>query len=236
MRGASRLGVIVVVAVLLVIGIGVLLRRVNADRARHRVTEDAAVAAPTAAPGAPQARRTPTWRADLNDPEPSEDLAYRSDPAAPVVVDDADQWAKIDFDEIKRALPDSTYWKMAFPTSDKALIEERERIREQWNAEYGKVVSNTATDEEIDAYYGEQQKLSEDYLEFLVYLAEHYGDLVPRSMVGALKLAGEMHLARLEEIPRKIAEAKERHAAHERERQAWLEEQKQFATPAPPTQ
>ena len=56
---------------------------------------------------------------------------------------------------------------------------------------------------------------------------------MPRSEIGALKLAGELHLARLEEIPRKIAEAKERHAAHEKARQAWLEEQKQFATPAP---
>ncbi len=93
--------------------------------------------------------------------------------------------------------------------------------------------SNTATDEEIDAYYADQQKLSNDYLEFLVYLAEHYGNEVPRSEIGALKLAGELHLARLEEIPRKIAEAKERHAAHEKARQAWLEEQKQFATPAP---
>lgn len=234
MRGSSRLAVVAVVAVVLVIGIGVLLRRVNADRARRHVAEPVA-SAPTTAPGAPKARRTPTWSADAKDPEPSEDLAYRSDPTQPI-VDQAEEWARIDFDEIRRALPDSTYWKMAFPTKDPALLEERERIREQWNAEYGKVISNTATDEEIDAYYGEQQKLSEDYLEFLVYLAEHYGDLVPRSMVGALKLAGEMHLARLEEIPRKIAEAKERHATHERERQAWLEEQKQFATPAPPAE
>jgi hypothetical protein len=56
---------------------------------------------------------------------------------------------------------------------------------------------------------------------------------VPRAEIGALKLAGEMHLARLEEIPRKIAEAKERRAEHEKARQAWLDEQKQFATPAP---
>ena len=109
---------------------------------------------------------------------------------------------------------------MAFPTKDPKLIEERERIRAEWNAQFGKMQSNTATDEEIDAYYGAQQQLSNDYLEFLVYLAEHYGNLVPRAEIGVLKLAGEMHLARLEEIPRKIAEAKERHAAHEKARQA----------------
>jgi hypothetical protein len=184
--------------------------------------------------GGPKAPCTPDadLGADLDDGEPSEDKAYKADPLEPT-VDTAEAWGRIDFDEIRRALPDSTYWKMAFPTKDPALLEERERIRAAWNVQFGKVQSNTATDEEIDAYYADQQKLSNDYLEFLVYLAEHYGDDVPRSEIGALKLAGELHLARLEEIPRKIAEAKERHSAHEKARQAWLEEQKQFATPAP---
>jgi hypothetical protein len=220
---------VIVVAVVLLIGIGIVLRRVNADRARGRpaASEDVQAHAP-AQPKVPGARRTPTWRADLDDGEPSQDQAYKADPLAPL-VDTADQWARIDFDEIRRALPDSTYWKMAFPTKDPALLEEREKIRAEWNVQFGKVQSNTATDEEIDAYYADQQKLSNDYLEFLVYLAEHYGNDVPRGEMGALKLAGELHLARLEEIPRKIAEAKERHAA----RQAWLEEQKRFATPGP---
>lgn len=232
MRGASRVGVVAVVAVVLLVGIGWLLRRVNAERARKApaAVEPEQAAAPAKAP---QARRTPTWRADLDDPEPSEDLAYKADPLAPLVEDPADAWARVDFDEMRRALPDSTYWKMAFPTKDPALLEERERIRAEWNAQFGKVQANIASDEEIDAYYAEQQRISNDYVEFLVYLAEHYGNEVPRGEIGALKLAADLHLARLEEIPRKIAEAKERHAAHERARQAWLEEQKQFATPAP---
>lgn len=231
MRGSSRLGVVVAVAVVSLLGIGLLLRRVNADRA-NRHAETAAAVPTTAASAAPHARRTPVWQADPNDPEPAEDLAYKADPLSPM-TDPADEWARIDFDEMRRALPDNLYWKMAFPTKDQALIDERAQTRERWNVEYGKVTANTATDEEIDAFYGEQQQISEDYLEWLVHLAEHYGNLVPRSAVGALKLAAEMHLARLEEIPRKMAEAKERHAAHERERQAWLEQQKQFATPAP---
>ena len=214
------------------IGIAVLLRRVNSERAGGRTVTMAPAPAAPAGAKAPNARRTPTWSADLDDGEPSEDKAYKADPLEPT-VDTAEAWGRIDFDEIRRALPDSTYWKMAFPTKDPALLEERERIRAEWNVQFGKVQSNTATDEEIDAYYADQQKLSNDYLEFLVYLAEHYGDDVPRSEIGALKLAGELHLARLEEIPRKIAEAKERHAAHEQARQTWLEEQKQFATPAP---
>jgi hypothetical protein len=235
MRGVSRLGVVVVTALVLLIGIAVFLRRVNSER--HRTSSGASEAPNVAAAAnakAPTVRRTPVWRSDLNDEDgkPSEDQLYKADPASPE-VDTAAQWARIDFDEIRRALPDSTYWKMAFPTKDPKLIAEREKIRAEWAAQAAKIQSNTATDEEIDAYYAEQQQLSNDYLEFLVYLADHYPNDVPRGEVGALKLAGEMHLARLEEMPRKIAEAKERHAKHEQERQAWLEQQKQFAAPTP---
>jgi hypothetical protein len=229
MRGASRLGAVIVVAIALVVGVAWLLRRVNAERRSARTAP--VVAAPAAAPGSPRARVTPVWRSDLDDDEPAQDQAYKADPLAPL-QDTAESWAQVDFDEIRKAMPDNLYWKMAFPTKDPALLKEREERRAQWNTDFGKVQSNTATDEEIDAYYGEQQQISNDYLEFLVYLATHYGEAVPKGEIGALKLAGELHLARLEEIPRKIAEAKERHAAHEKARQAWLEEQKQFATPA----
>ena len=230
MRGASRLGIVLLVALVIVVGLGIFLRRLNAGRALPHTSSPAPTIAVAAA--APHARRTPAWRSDLADDGPSEDQAYKADPLSPL-VDTADQWAQIDFDEIRRALPDSMYWKMAFPTKDPDLLAERERIRAEWNVQYGKIQANTATDEEIDAYYGAQQQLSNDYLEFLLYLADHYGNLVPRSEVGMLKLAGEMHLAKLEEIPRRIAEAKERHAAHDAARRAWLEEQRQFATPAP---
>ncbi len=232
MRGASRLGVVIIVTLVVLIGLAVMLRRVSSERAATR--RPPAAASPAAVAAAPKTKATPAWRPDLfdGDGEPSEDQAYKADPLSPL-VDTAEAWARVDFDEMRQAMPDSLYWKMAFPTKDPALLEERERIRAEWNAQYGKVLSNTATDEEIDAYYDAQQRLSNDYLEFLVYLAEHYGDVVPRGEMGVLKLAGEMHLARLEEIPRKMAEAKERRAAHDAARRAWLEEQKQFATPAP---
>lgn len=223
-----------VIAVAFLVGIGLLLRRVNAERAHPPLANTKGDDAPPG-PRHPTTRRTPTWRADLADAAPSEDQAYKADPLNPT-LDTAEAWGRIDFDEIRRALPDSMYWKMAFPTKDPALLAERQRIRDEWSAQSAKIQSNTATDEEIDAYYAAQQQLSNDYLEFLVYLADHWGNEVPRSEIGALKLAGEMHLAKLEEIPRRIAEAKQRHAAHEAARQAWLAQQQQFATPAPPAE
>ncbi len=149
------------------------------------------------------------------------------DPLA-LVDERAAAWAKVDLDEIRKAMPDNLYWKMAAPTTDPEVQRARDEERARWNVEYGKVLSNTATAEEIDDYYARQQRLSTDYLEFLVYLGTHYAEVIPQQDVGVLKLAGELHLARLEEIPRKIAEAHQRREAHEAARRAWLEEQKAF--------
>jgi hypothetical protein len=142
-------------------------------------------------------------------------------------------WATVDLDAIRAALPDNTYWKMAVPTKDPEVLRQREEERARWNVEYGKVLSNTATDEEIDTYYAERQRLSEDYLQFIVYLLTNYGYQIPKRDVAALKLAAEMHHERLEEIPRKITEAHERHQAHDAARRAWLEEQRAFGLDTP---
>jgi len=161
--------------------------------------------------------------------EPQAADQLQQDPLAGV-DERAEAWAKVDLEEIRKAMPDNLYWRMAVPTQDPDVLRERDEERARWNVEYGKVLSNTATDEEIDAYYAHQQQISTDYLEFLLHLRDHYADVIPQEDVGALKLAGELHLARLEEIPRRMAEAHERHKAHEEARRAWLEEQKAFET------
>lgn len=142
--------------------------------------------------------------------------------------DAAHAWASVDMEAIRKALPDNTYWKMAVPTKNPEVIRAREAERERMNVEYGKVLSNTATAEEVDTYYAQRQRLSQDYLEFIVYLLTNYGYQIPPRDVAALKLAAEMHNARLEEFPRKIAEAHERREAHEAARRAWLEQQQAF--------
>lgn len=228
-------------ALALVLIIGTLLWRSGTTRAPNpsppasqRPTETAGEPARAVAPAAPLTQPP--------DRPPSADTAAPGPAAAdPLGVADADtgSWEYVDLDEVRAALPDSLYWKMAAPTTDPEVLRAREEQRARWNVEYGKVLSNTATAEEIDAYYAEQQRLSEDYLAFLVYLRDHYASVIPRKDVGLLKLAGEMHLARLEEIPRKIAEAHERREAHEAARRAWLEDQKVFGDdpprPAPPS-
>ncbi len=181
----------------------------------------------------PQPSASPDSFTHLDDP--LNEQAYEDDPLTGVPDREAN-WASVDLAKIQEALPDNLYWKMASPTRDPKIQEEREAERAHWNVEYGKVLSNTATDEEIDAYYAQRQRLSEDYLAFIVYLMENYGYEIPRRDVALLKLAGEMHHERLEELPRQIAEAHQRHAAHEAARQAWLAQQKQFQGGEPDTQ
>ena len=137
-------------------------------------------------------------------------------------------WAAVDMAKVREAMPDNLYWKLSFPTKDPEILREREEERARWNVEYGKVLSNTATAEEIDAYYAQRQKISSDYVEFATYLLVEFGDALPIRDVGLLKVAVELNLARLEEIPRQIAEAHERRKAHDAARRAWLEEQKAF--------
>ena len=158
---------------------------------------------------------------------PSEEPLLEQDPLKPLEPGQAG-WDAVDLQAVRAAMPDNIYWAMSAPTDNPAVLQEREAERKRWNTEYGKVLSNTATPEEIDAYYAHRQRLSNDYIEFGVYLLEHYGEDLPRQDVALLKVAIELHVARLEEIPRQIAEAHERAMAHDAARRAWLEGQKDF--------
>jgi hypothetical protein len=218
-RGPSASTIAIAVAIVLVLVIGIALRwRVRSMTARR--TESAQANSARAMPPTPAAAEANAGTLTSDDPLESDPFGAPDDPAR--------AWASVDLEAIRKALPDSTYWKMAAPTKDPEVLRQREEERDRWNVEYGKVLSNTATAEEIDAYYAERQRLSEDYLEFIVYLLTNYGYQIPERDVAALKLAAEMHHERLEEIPRHIAEAHQRHDAHETARRAWLEQQKDF--------
>jgi hypothetical protein len=232
-RGPSGSTIAIAMALVLVLVVGILLRwRVRSVTARRTESSQAdSIHAARATPPTPGA-------ADAGAGDLANDDPFEGDPfGAP--DDPARAWASVDLDAIRKALPDSTYWKMAAPTKDPEVLRQREEERDRWNVEYGKVLSNTATAEEIDAYYAQRQRLSEDYLEFIVYLLTNYGYQIPERDVAALKLAAEMHHERLEEIPRRIVEAQQRREAHEAARRAWREQQKDFgddavSSPPPP--
>jgi hypothetical protein len=142
-------------------------------------------------------------------------------------------WAAVDLEAVRAAMPNNIYWKMSAPTKDPEVLRQRQEERDRWNVEYGKVLSNTATEEEIDAYYASRDRLYSDYIEFVTHILENYGTSLSLQDLGLLKVAAELNLARLEEIPRQIAEAKERRRAHEAAREAWLRDQAAFQATQP---
>jgi hypothetical protein len=226
MRGSA---IAIIVASVLLLLIGFLTRRQTPDVPPTRPSSASAPAAPQAPePAVVSADRggavesaASTWpKRDAPDADPfAEGEAARG------------TWEALDMEAVRKEMPDNLYWKMAAPTKDPELIKWREEERARWNVEYGKVLSNTATAEEIDAYFAERKRISDDYLEFVVHVIANYGNAIPREGVALLKLAGEMHAMRLEEMPRQLAEAHARREAHDAVRRAWLEEQKTFGAP-----
>ncbi len=148
--------------------------------------------------------------------------------ADPFADAESNGWAKVDLEAVRRAMPDNVYWRMSAPTKDPEVLREREEERARWNEAYGKVLSNTATEQEIVAYYQHRDRLASDYVQFASHVLENYGHDLSIRDLGLLKVAVELNLARLEEIPRELAEAQERRKAHEKAREEWRRDQEAF--------
>jgi hypothetical protein len=161
-------------------------------------------------------------------PPAASDLAGGDIPPAVGSDDMSTPWAVVDMEEIRRALPNNIYWRLSFPTKDPQVLEERDAERARWNVEYGKMLSGTASEDEIRAYYDLRARLSGDYIEFTSYLLDHYKDDLSERDVGLLDLARRLHLARLEEIPRKVQEAFDRKRRQDEARAAWLADEAEF--------
>lgn len=138
------------------------------------------------------------------------------------------RWATVDLDEVREALPDNLYWKMSAPTDDPDVLRWREEERARWNVEYGKVLSGNATEEEIHDYFDLRQRVSQDAVSFAEYLLLNHGSTLPERDVSLLNLASRLHRARLEEMPRRLAEALARKERQDRLREAWIADEKAF--------
>ena len=134
----------------------------------------------------------------------------------------------VDLAEVRAALPDNLYWETAALSDDPQVLEEREREAAYRNEQYGKVLSGTGTEEEILDYYDHRMRVSTDYVAFTDYLLERYGSELTDQDQTLLHVARRLHLARLEEIPRRLQEARERKAVQDEARRKWLEDEQAF--------
>jgi hypothetical protein len=195
--------------------LGVLLfRLVGAERATGG---EASAAAPPDAPS--RSADAPPRSADA----PPRSAESELDPMS--TADGADEPDHpVDLGWLRQRLPDNLYWKMGAPTQDPDALEARAEEARRWNDLFGKVQSNTASEEEIQVYYDHLHQVSEDYIEFARAVIEEYGDKLPERDRGLYELSIEMHRTRLAELPRRIDGALTRKREHDERREKWRRE------------
>ena len=93
-------------------------------------------------------------------------------------------------------------------------------IEEHDNVTFGKVQSGTATLSEIETYFAQRQKMSEAAIAFSMRALEG-ADAMTEEQRGLYELSVRMHKTRLEEIPRRKAEAIARKEAQDTKRAEW---------------
>jgi hypothetical protein len=137
-------------------------------------------------------------------------------------------FASIDLESARAALPDNAYWEKLAPTTDPRLLGDRERAAKAWNEQYGKILAGDATEAEIQTFFDDRMRLSSDYVRFADWVIEHQGPKLSDQDLELLHVAKRLHLARVEEVPRRMQEALDRKKAQDAAREAWLAEQRAF--------
>lgn len=173
-------------------------------------------ATPEAAPEpGPRATSAPPVLAAVTDAGlPPEPLAGSAPAGAPTRH-------PVDLEKLRALLPGNLYWEMGVPTKDPELLRKRDEEGRRWNELYGKVLSNTASEQEIHQYYEHRRKVSEDSIAFASLVLEQYGAQLPEQEQGLYALSIRMHRTRLEELPRQIEEALARKSLQDQRRQQW---------------
>ena len=113
----------------------------------------------------------------------------------------------VDLEPLRRRLPDNLYWRIGAPTKDPQVLRWREEEERHWNGLNRKVLSHTATEEEIREYYGHRRKVSEDLMVFARLVLQEYGAQLPEAERGLYELSLWMHYTRLEELPQQLQSA-----------------------------
>jgi hypothetical protein len=163
---------------------------------RARGGSDAAGSAAPAEAAAPAKQTLPT-------PEPT--LSAAAPPPFPV-----------DLDDLRAKLPTNRYWELVAPTSDPEIAKTRAERAKRDNALFGRTQTGEAAEDEIRAYYAEQRRISEDYLQLsLTVLAEKAEQLSERDR-GLFELSVQLHRARLTQIERDLSDALTRRRDKER--------------------
>lgn len=144
-------------------------------------------------------------------PEEQDDRIFQEAPSS-----------EVDLVALRREMPDNLYWQRAVPTEDPEELHARAKAAAERNELFGKVLSNTASVAEIQSFYADKLRQSNDYAAFVKRLLEKHKDQLSERDLGLFGLALELHTARAVEIPREEADALARRAKYQEKRAAWL--------------
>ncbi|MCU0686400.1 MAG: hypothetical protein MUF34_29835 [Polyangiaceae bacterium] len=149
--------------------------------------------------------------------------ANDGEPPDPTV--DPTEHSTVDLEKLRARLPDNSYWRLSAPTKDPDVLRARGDEARRTNELYGKVLSNTASEEEIRGYYAERRKVSEDSIEFAATVLKEYGNGLPTEERGLYELSINMHRSRLRDMPKQIDDAIARKAIQDQRRRDWRQGQ-----------
>ncbi|WPB80774.1 hypothetical protein KYC5002_16760 [Archangium violaceum] len=149
------------------------------------------------------------------------DAGLPANPIAEAAPSETPARHPVDLEKLRTLLPNNLYWETGVPTKDPEVLRKRDEEGKRWNALYGKVQSNTATEQEIHQYYEHRRQVSEDAIAFATTVLEQYGTQLPDQEQGLYALSIRMHRTRLEELPRQIEDALSRKGAQDQRREAW---------------
>jgi hypothetical protein len=173
------------------------------------------------APGRPLPREAPV-AAPTPEPRPAASVSPAPAPAPASTPFVDSRTPAVDLERLRAELPDNLYWKTGSPTDDPDVLRERAEEDRRWNDLYGKVLSNTASEDEIHRYYDHRRRISEDAIQFATRVLQEFGDQLSEEEKGLYALSVRMHRTRLDEIPREISDALARKAAQDKRREEWL--------------
>jgi hypothetical protein len=204
-----------------------LLAALAAGIAATRSVEPVA-ANPSAPPAVVPASRAsapppPPALARVTSPPPA---ARAPDPARPPLPQGSpapviDEGYPVNLEQLRAELPHNRYWVDSAPTNDPEELKRRETEAAAWNDLHGKVLSGTATTDEIHTWVDHRRQVSQDAIEFAQRVLAEHGSELPDRDRGLLELAIEMHRTRLDELPRKESEAQARKEEQDRRRAEW---------------
>jgi hypothetical protein len=113
----------------------------------------------------------------------------------------------VDLEDLRTRLPNNRYWELGAPTKDPEVARARAERAKRNNEIFGRTQTGEATEPEIRAYYAEQRRVSEDYLELSKLVLKEKGDEIPERDRGLFELSANLHTARLKQIERDLADA-----------------------------